>query len=235
MPALAQNPSEGRRLTPEEYLKANYEPGDHLAVLIHHRAKGDTVQRLNTAEAIASSKWQAWLRHSNANGYDVYISQNTLNGDSSHRRKEDVAAIRHVYLDLDHDGNRALKAIQASDKLPRPNFVIDTSSGKHQVIWKVEGMTQAEAENLMRAMAREFGGDPAATDSTRVLRLPGFYNKKYEAPYRIEARQESSQVYRLADFTVSLEAGQAQERSAFERPASHGSSPKNTHSERDWQ
>ena len=40
-------------------------------------------------------------------------------------------------------------------------------------------MSQAEAENLMRAMAREFGGDPAATDSTRVLRLPGFYNKKY--------------------------------------------------------
>ena len=63
MPALAQNPSEGRRLTPEEYIKANYEPQDHLAVLIHHRAKGDTVQRVNTAEAIASSKWQGWLRH----------------------------------------------------------------------------------------------------------------------------------------------------------------------------
>ena len=51
MPALAQNPSEGRRLTPEEYIKANYEPQDHLAVLIHHRAKGDTIQRVNTAEA----------------------------------------------------------------------------------------------------------------------------------------------------------------------------------------
>ena len=82
MPALAQNPSEGRRLTPEEYIKANYEPQDHLAVLIHHRAKGDTIQRVNTAEALASSKWQGWLRHVNANGYDVYISQNTLNGDS---------------------------------------------------------------------------------------------------------------------------------------------------------
>jgi hypothetical protein len=234
MPALAQNPSEARRLTAEEYIKANYEPQDHLAVLIHHRAKGDTIQRVNNADALASSKWQGWLRHVNANGYDVYISQNTLNGDSAHRRKQDVEVIRHVYLDLDQDGDRALRAIQASDKLPRPNFVIDTSPGKHQVIWKVQGMTQAQAENLMRAMAREFGGDPAATDSTRVLRLPGFYNKKYEAPYRIEARQESSQVYRLADFKVSLEAGQAQERSAFERPASRGSSLKTTHSERDW-
>jgi len=234
MPALAQNPSEGRRLTPEEYIKANYEPQDHLAVLIHHRAKGDTVQRINTAEAIASSKWQAWLRHVNANGNDVYISQNTLNGASPHRRKQDVEAIRHVYLDLDQDGDRALRAIQASDKLPRPNFVIDTSPGKHQVIWKVQGMTQPQAENLMRAMAREFGGDPAATDSTRVLRLPGFYNKKYEAPYRIEARQESSQVYRLADFKVSLETIQSQGPAAQQRPAGQGSSTKNTHSERDW-
>jgi len=203
-------------------------------VLIHHRTKNDTIQRVNTAEAIASSKWQGWLRHVNANGYDVYISQNTLNGDSAHRRKQDVEAIRHVYLDLDQHGDRALKTIQASDKLPRPNFVIDTSPGKHQVIWKVEGMSQADAENLMRAMAKEFGGDPAATDSTRVLRLPGFYNKKYQTPYRIEARQESSQVYNLPDFRVSLEATQAQEPGASQRAASQGSALKNTHSERDW-
>jgi hypothetical protein len=203
-------------------------------VLIHHRAKNDTIQRVSTADAIASSKWQGWLRHANANGYDIYISQNTLNGASPHRRKQDVEAIRHVYLDLDQDGDRALKAIEASEKLPRTNFVIDTSPGKHQVIWKVEGMSQAEAENLMRAMAREFGGDPAATDSTRVLRLPGFYNKKYQEMYRIEARQESPQVYHAADFKISLEATRAQEPGTNQRPASQGSSLKNTHSERDW-
>ena len=35
MPALGQSPSESHRLTAEEYLKANYEPGNHLAVLLH--------------------------------------------------------------------------------------------------------------------------------------------------------------------------------------------------------
>lgn len=234
MPALEKNPSDGRRLTPEEYLKANYEPGDHLAVLLHHRAKGDTIQRVNTAEAIASAKWQAWLRHANATGHDVYISQNTLTGDSPRRRKQDVAAIRHVYLDLDQDGDRALKAIETSVRLPRPNFVIDTSPGKHQVIWKVQGMSQAEAESLMRAMAREFGGDPAATDSTRVLRLPGFYNKKYEAPYRIEARHVGPDVHRLADFKVSLEEAQANVPTTTQRATGQASSNKRTHSERDW-
>jgi len=234
MPALGQSPSEGRRLTAEGYLKANYEPGDHLAVLLHHRAQGDTIQRVNSAEAIASSKWQAWLRHANASGYDVYISQNTLTGDSPRRRKQDVAAIRHVYLDLDQDGDRALKAIETSVRLPRANFVIDTSPGKHQVIWRVQEMSQAESENLMRAMAREFGGDPAATDSTRVLRLPGFYNKKYEEPYRIEAYQRSSQVHTLVDFKISLEEAQANVPTASQRPAGQGSSNKRTHSERDW-
>jgi len=234
MPALGQNPSEGHRLTAEEYLKANYEPGDHLAVLLHHRAKGDTIQRVSSAEAIASSKWQAWLRHANANGYDVYISQNTLTGDSPRRRKQDVAAIRHVYLDLDQNGDRALKAIETSVRLPRPSFVIDTSPGKHQVIWKVQGMSQVESENLMRAMAREFGGDPAATDSTRVLRLPGFYNKKYEEHYRIEAYPRSPHVYSLVDFKISLEEAQTNVPTAFQRPAGQGSSNKRTHSERDW-
>jgi hypothetical protein len=36
------------------------------------------------------------------------------------------------------------------------------------------------AEALLHALANQFEGDPAATDSTRVLRLPGFANKKYE-------------------------------------------------------
>jgi len=234
MPALGQDPSDSHRLTPEEYLKANFEPNDYVAVLLHHRTKGDTIQRVNTAEAIASPKWQAWLRHANADGYDVYISQNTLTGDSPRRRKQDVAAIRHVYLDLDQDGDRALKAIETSARLPRPNFVIDTSPGKHQLIWKVEGMSQPDSENLMRAMAREFGGDPAATDSTRVLRLPGFYNKKYEAPYRIEAHQGGSEVYRMADFKVSLEEAQATVPTASQRLGGNASSNKKTHSERDW-
>jgi hypothetical protein len=47
-------------------------------------------------------------------------------------------------------------------------------------------MTLEEAEVLLHALAREFGGDPAATDATRVLRLPGsalylvFRNRAWE-------------------------------------------------------
>jgi len=47
-------------------------------------------------------------------------------------------------------------------------------------------------------------------------------------------RRVSPEVYRLADFKVSLEEGQANIMTTSQGPASQGSSNKRTHSERDW-
>ncbi len=163
MPTQELNPADAHAITPEQYIRANYETCDRLAVVLLNGQQGETIQRIATAEVIASPRFQAWLRHKNAHGSDIYISQNVLNEDAEGRTKADVKAIRHVYLDLDRDGNQALSKIEASSNVPKPNFIINTSPGKYQVIWKVEGMGQAEAEGLMRAIVRDFGGDPAAT------------------------------------------------------------------------
>ena len=37
----------------------------------------------------------------------------------------------------------------------------------------------------------EFNGDPAATDSTRAVRLPGFANKKYDEDFRAVVRSHT--------------------------------------------
>jgi hypothetical protein len=42
----------------------------------------------------------------------------------------------------------------------------------------------------------------AATDSTRVLRLPGFSNRKYRPPHIVTARSEAKQTYHLEDFKL---------------------------------
>ena len=55
---------------------------------------------------------------------------------------------------------------------------------------------------MLRALADQFGGDPAATDSTRVLRLPGFANKKYEDEFIVQVLHESNRVYQSRDFMV---------------------------------
>jgi DNA primase RepB-like protein len=86
--------------------------------------------------------------------------------------------------------------------VPPPNFVLGTSPGKHQVVWKVSGFSQDEAESLLHNLANQFAGDLAATDSTRVLRLPGFANRKLPEKFIVQARQESDAVYTLRDFTI---------------------------------
>ena len=99
-------------------------------------------------------------------------------------------------------GQDALEAIRNSAEVPAPNFVLDTSPGKHQIVWRVEGLDREQAESMLRAMADQFGGDPAATDSTRVLRLPGFANKKYDEQFIVQAHHESNEIYHARDFMV---------------------------------
>jgi len=117
-----------------------------------------------------------------------------------------IESIRHVYLDLDHGGPEAIASVENSSSVPKPNYVLTSSPGKFQVVWKVEGLSLDEAEGLLHAMAREFGGDPAATDATRVLRLPGFANKKYETDFYVEARRESTDTCHPRDFKLHIDS-----------------------------
>ena len=165
-------------LSASEYILDNFKPSDRVAMLLRNRTTEEVIQRIASAEKIAAPDIQQWLKERNRAGYDIYIGMNTLKEGACSRTKRDIHQIRHVYLDLDYRGPEALKAIQNSDDVPKPNFVLDTSPGKHQVVWKVEGATPQEAEDLQQRMAHEFGADIAATDASRVLRLPGFANRK---------------------------------------------------------
>ncbi|MGH9406627.1 MAG: DNA-primase RepB domain-containing protein [Terriglobia bacterium] len=235
MPTLEQRPEGDHALTTEEYILRNFDRSDRIAVLVLNREKNTKTQRVVTAEALATERWQAWLRGENARGANVYISYNALREDTRNRTKADIAAIRHVYLDLDRDGERSLAAIQASKEIPQPNYVLSTSPGKYQVIWKVEGISQGQAESLQRRMVEAFGGDPAATDSTRVLRLPGFNNKKYQQDYRVEAHELSTATYRLSDFKIGERQAHMPEHA---QAAGHSNRPavaaKRTPSDHDW-
>src|SRR6266566_1790734 len=180
--------------SPSEYILDNFEQTDRIAMLVLNRNFGETIQRITSAQKAASPEFQAWLRYKNANGSDIYMGMNPLRQDASTRTKEDIESIRHVYLDLDHGGPEALESVENSGVVSKPNYVLNSSPEKHQVVWKVDGMSVEEAEGLLHAIAHEFGGDPAATDATRVLRLPDFANKKYETDFYVEARRESTEI-----------------------------------------
>ena len=218
-----------------EYILDNFEPTDRIAMLVLNRDFGETIQRITSAQKAASPEFQAWLRYKNANGSDIYMGMNPLRQDASTRTKEEIESIRHVYLDLDQGGLEALESVENSSAVPKANYVLTSSPGKFQVAWKVEGMTLEEAESLLHAMAREFGGDPAATDATRVLRLPGFANKKYETDFYVDARKESTETYHLRDFKLHIDA-QDSPRFHYHNRSRRESSPGSalSQSEHDW-
>jgi hypothetical protein len=224
-----------RMLGASEYILDNFKPTDRIAVLVLNRKLGETTQRITTAQKASSTEFQAWLRYKNASGADIYVGMNALQHQASTRTKDDIEKISHVYLDLDHGGPASLEALENSVLVPPPSYVLNTSPEKFQVVWKVEGLTLEEGEALNQPMVREFDGDPAATDSTRVLRLPGFANKKYEPDFYVQARVESAQTYHLRDFKLQIDSRDAprhhQEEVGRKESASGGVL---SQSERDW-
>ena len=131
----------------------------------------------------------------NAQRFEVYVSMNALQPDATGRTKEDIETIRHIYLDFDKDGTNAVEALTKRPDVPPPNYLINSSPDKWQAIWKVTGFERDQAETLQRGLARETGADIAATDASRVMRIPHFYNHKYGDPHYIRYEQRSSEIY----------------------------------------
>ena len=183
--------------------------GVQTCALPIYRARAQTIQRILLVEDIAGSHFQDWLKEQNNAGADIFLGMNPLRANSFARTKESVREIRHVYLDLDTDAPSSLRAIRTDGNTPVPTFVLDTSPEKSQVVWRVDGLDRQEAEALMRSLANQFQGDIAATDIARVLRMPGFANRKYNEAFVVRAIQQSDAIYHLRDFTIhedSLEA-----------------------------
>ena len=224
-----------RSLTASEYVRELFEPADNAAILVRNRETGKAVQRIAKAETITSPEFQAWLAARSAAGSDVYVGMNPIKDGAYSRTKENIKDIRHVYLDLDKKGNEALESIRNSTEVPPPNFVLDTSPGKHQVVWKVSGFSQDEAESLVHNLANQFAGDLAATDSTRVLRLPGFANRKLPEEFIVQARQESDAIHTPRDFAIHEGSPEAPRHSSDdqERPRNVPHDHK-SQSEQDW-
>jgi hypothetical protein len=198
---------EVKNVSAVEYIRTNFHPSDRIAVLVRNGTTREILQRIASSDRVASTPFQEWLEHKNEKeSCDIYIGMNTLKPEAHGRTKDDILIIRHLYLDIDHEGTTALKRIQQSNVVPTPNYILRTSPEKFQVVWRVEGITQEQAEALQRTMVRKFGSDPAATDSTRVLRVPGFINRKYESEFRVQAEKPTDHIYHLQDFRLRIES-----------------------------
>ena len=203
--------------------------------MLVHKRTGAVLQRLATSGQIAAPDFQAWLRHKNAQEHEVYVSMNALRDDARGRTKADVAHVRHVYLDFDDHGTEAVERLLKRSDLPKPNYLLNSSPDKWQVVWRVQGFSKGEAEDLQRGLARETGADPAATDCSRVLRLPGFYNHKYARKHFIGVQTLSKEIYGPESFP-KFPADERAPRTVNGDAAHRTSAPPGrlSQSERDW-
>jgi hypothetical protein len=122
------------------------------------------------------AKHAATLQHLNDRGAGVFVAVNQTDGQG--RKRENIKQIRAVTLDLDGEPLDPVKQCAL-----KPHIIVESSPGRYHCYWRVKGLALELFEDVQRAVAKRFDGDPEIAKLTHVARLPGFYHCKGE-PFR---------------------------------------------------
>jgi hypothetical protein len=218
--------------TAKDFLIRCFAPGETIALLLRGEDGGAPTQRVVTLDKVLAPRYLDWLAHENRAGANIYVAANPLRPGSRKRTKDCIAFVRHLYIDIDTDGDARLAALRASDAVPAPTVILSTSPGKYQVLWAVDGFDFASQEQTLKLLAIVFGGDPACTDCNRVLRIPGFLNRKYDPLYRVTAEYPGDSIWTPEDFRLNTSVVDAL---LFDHAVAPRKQPgKHSHSESDW-
>jgi hypothetical protein len=218
--------------TAKYFLARCFAPGETIALLLRGESASDSKQRVVTLDKVLAPRYLDWLDYENRAGANIYVAANPLRPGSRKRTKDCIAFVRHLYIDIDTDGDARLAALRASDAVHAPTVILSTSPGKYQVLWAVDGFDFASQEQTLKLLAIAFGGDPACTDCNRVLRVPGFLNRKYDPAYRVTVEYPDDSVWTPDDFQLDAGAVDAMLFAATSTPRKPPS--KHSNSESDW-
>jgi len=183
-----------------DFLTRCFAQGETIALLLKRESPSATLQRIVPLERALEPRYLCWLAHENSTGANIYVAANPLRVGSRKRTKESIAEVRHLYIDIDSDGEARIAALRASDAVPAPTAILSTSPNKYQTLWRVEGFDFERQESTLKLLVIAFGGDPACTDCNRVLRVPGFMNCKYVPAHRVTVEYPCDSVFHPADF-----------------------------------
>lgn len=187
------------RQVPVEFLQTAFAADDSIGVLLKTYNTGQAMQRIVPVTTATGERFQAWLRHLNAQEWNVYVSVNAYRRGRS-RAREAVADIRHLFLEEDVDGPALLAALTTRPDLPPPSYVLHSSPGRVHVLWRVQGVAPLQIERLQKQLARELSTDRAATSCAQTTRLPGFFNHKRRPSVRVKV-----EYFRTRDVFTSVD------------------------------
>src|ERR1700731_3254841 len=106
------------------FLSRCFAPGETMAVLLRRENPASTQQRTVAFERLLAPRYLGWLARENVTGANIYVAANPLHPGSLKRTKESIAAVRHLYLDIDTDGDARFSALRASDAVPAPTAIL---------------------------------------------------------------------------------------------------------------
>lgn len=216
----------------QRFLARCFHPEETIALLLRRENPRSIAQRVVRMETALEPRYQAWLSYENSAGANIYVAANPLFSGSRKRTKENIAFVRQLYIDIDIDGDARLASLRASDSVPCPSAILSTSPRKYQVLWRVEGFDFERQEQTLKLLAVAFGGDPACTDCNRVLRIPGYLNRKYDPAHRVTVEYLDDSIWTPGDFRLEIAITKT---TAFAL-ANRGRKPhrKHSNSESDW-
>lgn len=126
-------------------------------------------------------------------GYGVYFCPNEMGqgrNAAGHRRfRENVERRTCLFVDLD-DGTKDEQLARLKSYRPFPSAVVESGRGYH-AYWFLAEDPGPELWDLKEArLIRDLGGDPAAKDPSRLLRVPGsWHSKDGSDPFKVRIRR----------------------------------------------
>lgn len=127
---------------------------------------------------------------------DVFVAPNTMY--IPKRRVENIRQFRSLFQDIDCENIGFEKAetvyliweLYYEGKIPKPTMVTDSGRGVH-LYWRIQNApygalnTWQELQDYIYYNLKHLGADRQATDSARVLRLPGTINSKNQVNCKV--------------------------------------------------
>jgi hypothetical protein len=137
-------------------------------------------------------------------GENLFFGVATRDGNGG--TKENIIHIPALWCDIDFKNTSREIAREKLSSFPfRPSIVVKSGGGVH-CYWVLkepaEKSDTSAIEDVNKRIAVALGGDLAATDAARIMRVPGTINHKYPAP--CEVAQINDFEYTLEDFLEIL-------------------------------
>ena len=142
-------------------------------------------------------------------GANLCVTVNETKGDHR-RRNRDIVAYRAVWCEDDNDNEEGKSFDERIRRFPlRPSLIVQSSPGKFHFYWPFKESWPAprKRRNCGAAFKRgsfdDYGGDEAAMDPARVLRLAGSLHLKRE-PWRVPIIENNGTRFSMAELAQAF-------------------------------